>query len=82
MFATIDLSGYLSFSQQSTAFNMACAGLGFTFISDTLVKNARFRPELLFYKVESAESHRHIKVFLNASRRISYAMKAFLQIAK
>lgn len=72
----------LSFSQQSTAFNMACAGLGFTFISDTLVKNARFRPELLFYKVESAESHRYIKVFLNASRRISYAMKAFLQIAK
>jgi len=72
----------LSFSQQSTAFNMACAGLGFTFISDTLVKNARFRPELVFYKIESRESHRHIKLFLNASRRISYAARAFLEMAK
>lgn len=72
----------LSFSQQSTAFNMACAGLGFTFISDTLVKNARFRPDLVFYKVGSPESYRHIKVFVNAARRMSYAVKAFLEIAK
>lgn len=72
----------LSFSQQSTAFNMACAGLGFTFISDTLVKNARFRPDLIFYKVGSEESFRHIKVFVNSSRRMSYAVKAFLRIAQ
>lgn len=72
----------LSFSQQSTAFNMACAGLGFTFISDTLVKNARFRPDLIFYKVGSEESFRHIKVFANSSRRMSYAVKAFLRIAQ
>lgn len=72
----------LSFSQQSTAFNMACAGLGFTFISDTLVKNARFRPDLIFYKVGSPESYRHIKVFVNAGRRMSYAVKAFLEMAK
>lgn len=75
-------STILSFSQQSTAFNMACAGLGFTFISDTLVKNARFRPDLVFYKIGSPESFRHIKVFVNASRRMSYAVKAFLEIAK
>ena len=61
---------------------MACAGLGFTFISDTLVKNARFRPDLVFYKVGSPESYRHIKVFVNAARRMSYAVKAFLEIAK
>ena len=72
----------LSFSQQSTAFNMVCAGLGFTFISDTLAKNARFRPDLVFYKVGSPESYRHIKVFVNTARRMSYAVKAFLEIAK
>lgn len=69
----------LSFSQQSTAFNMACANLGITFISDTLIKNARFRPDLVYYKVRQAESQRHIKVFVKADRRMSYAVKAFLK---
>lgn len=80
--ADLNPNTILSFSQQSTAFNMACAGLGFTFISDTLVKNARFRPDLIFYKVESHESYRHIKVFVNAGRRMSYAVKAFLEMVQ
>ena len=71
----------LAFSQQSTAFNMACAGLGFTVISDTLVKNARFHPDLVFYKLDSPESHRYIKLFRYGARRPSYAVKAFLSIA-
>lgn len=69
----------LSFSQQSTAFNMACANLGITFISDTLIKNARFRPDLVYYKVRESESLRYIKVFVKADRRTSYAVKAFLE---
>jgi len=70
----------LSFNQQSTAFNMACANLGVTLISDTLIKNAQFRPHLHYYKISGG--YRHIKLFWKAGRRISYAMRAFLQTAQ
>lgn len=70
----------LSFSQQSTAFNMASAGLGITFISDTLIKNAHFIPNLRFFKVGDSEAYRHIKVFRKASRPLSYATEVFLNM--
>ena len=69
-----------SLSQQTTAFNMASAGLGVTFVSDTLIKNANFVSDMKFFKVSDREGHRQIKVFQKLNRYTSYAVKAFLQL--
>lgn len=72
----------LSFNQQSTAFNLACANMGVTFISDTLVKNAQYRPDLVYYKVNAQESLRYIKLYKKKERRMSFGMRAFLETVR
>ena len=67
--------------QQSSAFSLACAGLGVTFISDTLVKNSSFHPNLCYYKIDSIAGDRHIQFHKKKSRNLTYAMQAFLKVA-
>ena len=70
-----------SFRQQSTAFHMACRGMGCAIISDVLVKNSSFPPDLYYYKLDEKESFRHIKCYLKKGRRLSFAQRAFLDVA-
>lgn len=70
----------LSFHQQATVFHTNNAGMGAAFVSDMLIKNAFPRPDMCYYKVGGSESFRHIRFFTKKERRMTPAMKAFLQI--
>lgn len=70
----------LSFHQQATVFHTNNAGMGAAFVSDMLIKNAFPRPDMRYYKVGGSESFRHIRFFTKKERRMTPAMKAFLQI--
>ena len=74
----IQPSVHLHLDQQSSAFSLARAGLGITFISDTLIKNSAFHPNLCYYKIDTNESSRHIQFHHKKGRHLSYAMQAFL----
>lgn len=72
----------LAFSQQSTAFRMACSEIGATIVSDVLVKSVRFQPDLIYYKLNEADSFRFIKLYKKKGRRMSFAMRTFLSLAQ
>lgn len=69
----------LSFSQQSTAFHMACNAIGLALISDTLIKNIIAPPPLVYYKIGGSDIKRYIRFYKKRGRRMTYAMKAFLE---
>ena len=70
-----------SLRQQSTAFHLACRGIGCAIVSDALIKSETFRPKLAFYKLDEAVSFRHIKFFSKRGRRPTFAMRSFLACA-
>lgn len=72
----------LSFHQQATVFHTNNAGMGAAFISDMLIKNAFCRPDMCYYKVGGSESFRHISFFRKKEKRMTPAMKAFLEIVQ
>lgn len=72
----------LSFSQQATAYNIICAGLGMGLISDVVVKNSLFDPELHYYKSGNEECLRHIRFYKKRIKRITAPMQAFLHLAQ
>ena len=78
----IQPSVHLHLDQQSSAFSLACAGLGITFISDTLIKNSAFHSNLYYYKIDTTISARHIQFHKKRGRHLTYAMQAFLDLAK
>lgn len=82
LFAKYDIhpSVHLHLDQQSSAFSLACAGLGITFISDTLIKNSAFHPNLCYYKIDTSLSARHIQFHKKRGRHLTYAMQAFLDM--
>lgn len=71
-----------AFRQQTTAFNMACAELGITIISDALIKSVPFTPNLYFYKLDETDSFRFIKLYKKKGRWMTYAMQSFLHIVE
>lgn len=71
-----------SFRQQTTAFNMACAELGITIVSDALIKSVPFIPDLYFYKLNETDSFRFIKLYKKKGRWMTYAMQSFLRIVE
>lgn len=82
LFAKYDIqpSVYLYLDQHSSAFNLACAGLGMAFISDAIIKNSAFQPNLCYYKIDTTESTRHIQFHAKKRRHLTYAMQAFLDM--
>lgn len=72
----------LSFHQQATVFHTNCAGMGAAFISDILVKNANTSADVYYYKLDSNESLRYIKFFKKKEKRMTRAMRAFLETAQ
>ena len=67
--------------QQSTAYNLSCAGLGISFVGDLLVKWDP-RDELRFFMLEGSEAVRSINFYYKKSRYLSGAVREFLKLAE
>ena len=65
--------------QQMTAYNIACQGLGISFISDTLVKNIDTSPALRYYRLSDPEITRNIYFYRKTNRYNSLACQKFLE---
>lgn len=67
--------------QQSTAYNLSCAGLGISFVGDYLVKWDP-RKELRFFTLDDPHTIRDIQFFYKKSRYLSRAAREFLSLAE
>lgn len=66
--------------QQATAYNIACSGMGISFVSDTLVSKSSYSPNVVYYKLNVEESKRNISFYSKKNKYITYAMAEFLNI--
>lgn len=71
----------LNLNQQLTSYNMACAGIGAAFVSDTLVKNALPNPNVVYYKLEGETAQRDICFYYKRNRYMPRCVTQFLQDA-
>ena len=67
--------------QQMTAYNITCAGLGASFVSDTLISRMPSHENAVYYKLPGREGHRNIWFYWKHGRYMTRALKAFLEIA-
>lgn len=72
----------LYLDQQSTAYNLACYGMGVTFVSDTIIKNTPKNPNIVLYKLNAEESIRDIIFYKKRGKYESYAIHEFLEMLK
>lgn len=72
----------LTLEQQLTAYNMVCAGMGITYVSDTLAKNSFPHPNIIYYKLDKELSKRNIYFSHKRNRYKTRVMEEFLEIAK
>ena len=66
--------------QQMTAYNIACLGMGITFIGDLLLSRVPTNSELVFYKLPGQSSKRTVFFYWKKGRYISRAMEEFLKL--
>lgn len=67
--------------QMITSYNMACAGLGAAFVSDTLIKNTT-NENCSYFKINSQETKRKMTIVLMKKHYISKAVNAFIEVAR
>ena len=67
--------------QQMTAYNIACSGMGITFIGNLLLASAPATSELIFYKLPGKNCNRNVSFYWKKGRYINRAMEEFLKIA-
>lgn len=72
----------LDLDQQVTAYNLSCAGMGISFISDTLIRNVPPHTGVIFYRLEGELTGREVYFFRKAGRYMSRAVREFLQLAE
>lgn len=70
----------MQLDQQLAAYNLAGYGLGATFISDTLALSAPPDDRLCFYRIDSPDVTRDIRLFYKRTRVLSAPMRAFLRL--
>lgn len=70
----------LHVNQLVTAWHLACAGLGATFVSDALIKTET--EDVCFYSIPSASSVRHFDMIMSERHYVSQAMKEFCSVFK
>ena len=63
-----------------TAYNMTCAGLGASFVSDTLVKGAMPHPNVVYYKLSPEFASQTIYFYYKRNRYIPKCMSEFLEM--
>lgn len=71
----------LSLDQQVTAYNLTCAGMGLSFISDTLIRNVPPHSGVVFYRLKGELTGREVYFFRKAGRYMSRAVREFLKMA-
>lgn len=67
--------------QLTTAYNIACTGLGWTLVSDTLLYQMLSSPDMCYYKLNSDVTTRTIYMSHKRLRYISLAMQKFIDTA-
>lgn len=70
----------LRLDQLMTAYNVACSGMGCTFISDTLVQCVQSNPNIVYYKAAGNEAHREVHFYQKRNKYMTRAMEEFLKI--
>ena len=68
--------------QQMTAYNITCAGLGVSFVSDTLISRMPSPENAVYYKLPGKEGSRNIWFYWKHGRYMPRAVKEFLKLAK
>lgn len=71
----------LKLDQQVTAYNLSCAGMGISFISDTLIRNVPPHNGVVFYRLEGELPVREVYFFRKKGRYMSRAVREFLRMA-
>ncbi len=66
--------------QQSTAYHIACSGMGICFVSDTLLCKSPALTDMIYYKLDEEKSKRNICFFSKKNRYITFAMSEFLKL--
>lgn len=65
--------------QQVTAYNVACSGMGITFVSDTLVKHIGASSDIYYYKMPDNLSIRNIYFYRKKNHYQSLACRKFIE---
>ena len=71
----------LEVDQLTTAYNIACTGLGMTLVSDTLLYQKASSPDMCYYKLHSDVTARTIYMSHKRSRYVPLAMRKFMDTA-
>lgn len=81
-FETADIKPYvkLEVAQLVTAYHLARAGLGATFISDILVTDTK--EDTLYYKIDSCQAIRRFDLILPRGSYVSNALREFIELFK
>ncbi len=77
--AHISANIQLEVDQLATAYNIACTGLGITFVSDTLLYKSPPHPQMCYYKLDSPLITRKMYLYHKRSRYITLAMRKFIE---
>ena len=72
----------LEIEQQITSYNLTSYGIGISFISDFLIRNVGYNPNINLYKLSKYESDRDISFYYRKNKFLNRAVKEFLKIAK
>lgn len=72
----------LQVDQQITAYNMAAAGMGAAFISDTLVKHLPHNDNLMFFRLAGETARRNIRLFYRKGETITTPATAFMKMLR
>lgn len=70
----------LTMNQQLSAYNMTCAGVGASFVTDTLIKSARPHSDVVYYKLDLEFARRDIYFYYKKKRYIPKCMAEFLEM--
>ena len=69
------------FDQLMTSYNMAAAGLGVCFVTDTLIKEVAPSDTLLYYNIDSNHAKRTVYLLHKKKRYINKVIREFMRTA-
>ena len=69
------------FDQLMTSYNMSAAGIGISFVTDTLVKAVAPNDDLLYYKIDSKYAQRTVYILYKKKRYLNRVIKEFINMA-
>ena len=66
--------------QQMTAYNIACSGMGITFVGDMLLEKVPENPNMVFYRLPGSVAKRFISFYWKRGRYLNPVMREFLSM--